>query len=390
MAALRPHDTSPVLELARELIARPSVTPDDAGCQALLAKRLEAVGFQCEHLRFGEVDNLWATLGSGEILAFVGHTDVVPTGDETRWQHPPFTPTVVEGSDGALLFGRGAADMKGSIAAAVIALERIARTGLPTGTGLGFLMTSDEEGPGIDGVKRVMATLAERGTLFQRALVIEPSSRDQLGDVVRVGRRGSLGAHLIVRGIQGHVAYPHLARNPIHEASAAIAELVATEWDTGNEYFPATTLQFSNISAGTGVDNVIPGELSAQLNFRFSTECTPEGLKAAVETLLDAHGLDYEIHWRLSGSPFLTDGGRLVEAVVSCIQAQTGLETELSTGGGTSDGRFIAPYGIEVVELGLVNASIHKVDEHARVSDLLTLADLYESIARRVLTGQSS
>lgn len=377
----------PVLDLARTLIARPSVTPDDAGCQALLAERLSAMGFHCEHLRFGDVDNLWATLGGGEVLAFVGHTDVVPSGDPARWQSPPFEPTVVEGPDGPVLYGRGAADMKGSIASALVAVERLAAAGLPAGTGLGFLMTSDEEGPGVDGVKRVMETLAARDTLFQRALVIEPSSRDRLGDVVRVGRRGSLGARLVVHGIQGHVAYPHLARNPIHEASAAIAELVATEWDQGNEYFPPTTLQFSNITAGTGADNVIPGELTALLNFRFSTECTPEGLQAAVAKVLDAHGLNYAIEWRLSGPPFLTDGGRLVEAVAASIAELTGQETELSTGGGTSDGRFIAPYGIEVVELGLVNASIHKVDEHARVADLAALADLYEAIGRRVLAG---
>jgi len=379
-----PRADDPVLELARALITRPSVTPDDAGCQALVARRLEAVGFRCRHLRFGDVDNLWATLGSGRpTLAFVGHTDVVPPGDPARWTSPPFEPTVRDGD----LFGRGAADMKGGIAALVVALERAFAGHPPTGGGIGVLLTSDEEGPGIDGVRRVMETLAGEDALFERAVVIEPSSASRLGDVVRVGRRGSLGATLTVRGIQGHVAYPDKARNPIHEAAGAIAVLAARQWDRGNAHFPPTSLQFSNVNAGTGADNVIPGELTALLNFRFSTECTPEFLMREVEATLDAHGLDYTLDWRLSGRPFLTERGPLIDAVSAEITERCGVPPELSTGGGTSDGRFIAPYGIEVIELGPVNASIHKIDEHVAVADLVTLAQLYEGIARRLVGG---
>lgn len=376
--------SEPVFDLTSELIARPSVTPADAGCQALVAARLEALGFTCRHLKFGKVDNLWAVIGDARpALAFVGHTDVVPAGDPAVWTTPPFEPSVRDGR----LYGRGAADMKASIAAMVVALERLCAGGAPADGGLGVLLTSDEEGPGVDGVRRVMETLAAEDQLFRHALVMEPSSHTRLGDVVRVGRRGSLGAKLTVRGIQGHVAYPDRARNPIHDAAPAVAALTARCWDQGNDYFPATSLQFSNIQAGTGADNVIPGELTALMNFRFSTECTPEYLQAEVAAMLDAHGLDYALEWRLSGLPFLTEGGALVDAVVDEIATATGAGPTLSTGGGTSDGRFIAPYGIDVVELGPVNASIHQVDEHVAIGDLPALAALYEGIARRVLAA---
>lgn len=369
----------PVLDLTCELIARESVTPEDAGCQALLAARLDRLGFTCEHLRFGDVDNLWATWGdAGPMLTFVGHTDVVPSGDPAQWRSPPFVPETRDG----VLYGRGAADMKSAIAAVVVALEQtLPALTEPVGR-IGFMMTSDEEGAGQDGVRRVMQTLAGRERLFERALVIEPSSKSVLGDQIRVGRRGSLGGTLTVRGVQGHVAYPHLARNPIHLFAPALAELTSIEWDRGNAFFPATSLQFSNILAGTGADNVIPGMLHTRLNFRFCTESTPEDLQARFEAVLKRHALDYTLDWHLSGAPFLTGDGPLVRAVKAAIRTELGVETEPSTGGGTSDGRFIAPYGIEVVELGPVNASIHKVDEHVAIADLAPLADVYGAIVR--------
>ena len=372
----------PVVELARELIRRPSLTPDDAGCQQLLGTRLAALGFVLESMRFGEVDNLWARLGtSGPLLVFAGHTDVVPTGDLDAWQRPPFRADVENG----ILHGRGAADMKGSLAAMVVAVEQQLRAGWQPNGSIGFLITSDEEGPAHDGTVRVMETLLARGERIDWCVVGEPSSGSVLGDVVRVGRRGSLNGKLRVRGIQGHVAYPHLARNPIHAALAPLHALAARSWDDGNEYFPPTSFQISNIHSGTGATNVVPGNLEALFNFRFCTEQTAETLKTAVHDALDASDLDYTIDWQLSGVPFLTRDGDLVAAVRAAILDVSGVEPELSTGGGTSDGRFIAPHGIELVELGPCNATIHQVDEQVPVAQLRALVDTYGGIIRRLL-----
>ncbi len=373
---------SETLELAKSLIARRSVTPEDAGCQALMIERLQAIGFHVERLRFGEVDNFWARRGDAEPLyAFAGHTDVVPSGEESNWKYPPFEPTIADG----LLYGRGAADMKGSLAAMVTACERfIAEHPDHTGS-IGFLITSDEEGPAVNGTVKVVEHLEARGEKITGCLVGEPSSTAHIGDVIKNGRRGSLGGKLTVRGVQGHVAYPHLARNPIHLAAPALAELAAAQWDAGNEFFPATTFQISNINAGTGATNVIPGELSVWFNFRFSTEVTPEELQRQVEAILDRHGLDYELKWELSGLPFLTPSGELVDAAVKAVQAVTGRTPELSTAGGTSDGRFIAPTGAQVLELGPLNATIHKVDECVSIDDLDRLSEMYEHILHELL-----
>lgn len=372
----------PVLALAAELIARPSVTPEDAGCQALLAERLAALGFRIEHQRIGEVDNLWARLGTAApLLVLAGHTDVVPTGDRAQWTRDPFRPEVADGC----LHGRGAADMKGSLAAMVVATERLLAAG-PIRGSLAFLITSDEEGPAVNGTRAMMQRLEARGEHIDHCIIGEPSSGDRLGDVVRVGRRGSLGARLRVRGIQGHVAYPDQARNPVHQALDALKALTGRVWDRGNEFFPPTSLQISNIRAGTGASNVIPGELVVEFNLRFCTEQTAAGLQQAVEAILDEAGLDWSIDWNLSGEPFLTAGGALVEAVREAVREVSGIEPELSTGGGTSDGRFIAPYGTEVVELGPANATIHKVDECVPVAHLIDAARAYERIARRLLS----
>ncbi len=373
---------SKTLELAKQLIARRSVTPEDAGCQELMIERLEAIGFTIERLRFGEVDNFWARRGDAEPLyAFAGHTDVVPTGDEANWKYPPFEPTL----DNGMLFGRGAADMKGSLAAMVTACERFVAAHPDHKGSIGFLITSDEEGPAMDGTVKVVEHLEARGEKMTGCLVGEPSSTARVGDVIKNGRRGSLGGKLIVRGVQGHVAYPQLAKNPIHLAAPALAELVAAQWDAGNEFFPATTFQISNINGGAGATNVIPGELEVWFNFRFSTEVTPEELQRKVGAILDRHDLDYNLKWELSGLPFLTPSGTLVDAAVKAVRAVTGQTPELSTAGGTSDGRFIAPTGAQVLELGPLNATIHKVDECVSVADLDLLSLMYEHILRELL-----
>ena len=370
------------LELACELIRRPSVTPKDAGCQALMAERLTAIGFHCEDMPFGEVSNLWAVRGNeGPILVFAGHTDVVPTGPEAQWQSPPFEPTLRDG----LLYGRGAADMKGSLAAMIVACEDFVAAHPNHPGRIGFLITSDEEGPAVDGTVKVMETLGARGQAIDWCVVGEPSSTEQLGDVVKNGRRGSLGARLVVKGVQGHIAYPHLADNPIHRALPALQELAIEVWDEGNASFPPTSMQISNINGGTGATNVIPGELEILFNFRFSTEVTDAQLRRRTEAVLDRHGLDYALEWNLSGQAFLTDSGELVAATVAAIRDEAGVDTELSTAGGTSDGRFIAPTGTQVLELGPINATIHKLDECVRADDLPRLAALYRGILERLL-----
>jgi len=373
---------SPTLELAKDLINRSSVTPDDAGCQQLIAKRLSTLGFRAEHLRFGEVDNLWLHRGdSGPLFCFAGHTDVVPTGPESKWQHPPFSATVEDG----MLHGRGAADMKGSIAAFVTACERFIEANPQHKGSIAFLITSDEEGPAIDGTVRVIDTLEGRGEKIDWCLVGEPTSTAKVGDVVKNGRRGSLNGRLLVKGVQGHVAYPHLAQNPVHQAAAALAELAAIEWDRGNEFFPPTSFQISNIHAGTGATNIIPGELEVVFNFRFSTEQTDAGLREKVEALLKRHRLEYELEWSLSGNPFLTEGGALLKATREAVEAICGYRPEINTAGGTSDGRFIAPTGAQVLELGPLNATIHKVNECVSIADLDTLSAIYENILERLL-----
>ena len=371
------HDT---LRLLEALIARPSVTPDDAGCQQLLSERLAPLGFACESLVFGPagapVHNLWALRrGSrpGPTLVLAGHTDVVPTGPLSQWTSDPFVPSHRMG----LLYGRGAADMKTSIAAFTVAAEEFVRATPDHAGALALLITSDEEGPSIDGTVRVVQVLKDRGERLDCCIVGEPTSVDGLGDVIKNGRRGSLSGRLVVRGIQGHVAYPQLARNPIHQLAPALAELAATAWDAGNDHFPATTWQVSNIHGGTGATNVIPGEVVVDFNFRFSTESTPEQLKDRVNTLLQRHGLEYAITWNLSGSPFLTRPGSLSQALSAAIQTETGRTPELSTTGGTSDGRFIATICPQVVEFGPLNASIHQVDEHVRVADIEPLKNIY-------------
>ena len=373
---------SPVLTLARDLISRPSVTPEDAGCQQMMADYLSRLGFSIEPMVFNDTTNLWARRGSeGPLFCFAGHTDVVPPGPLDKWDSPPFEPTIRDG----LLYGRGAADMKGSLAAMLVAVERFV-TAHPDHQGsIAFLITSDEEGPFINGTPKVVETLEARNEKITWCLVGEPSSTRLLGDVVKNGRRGSITGDLLVKGIQGHVAYPHLGRNPIHDAAPALAELAATVWDQGNAFFPPTSFQIPNISAGTGASNVIPGELQVQFNFRFSTELTAEQIKERVRAILDRHGLEYDLTWTLSGHPFLTSTGDLVEATVAAIEEVQGFSPELSTSGGTSDGRFIAPTGAQVIELGPLNATIHKLNECVKVADLDTLADVYTAILRRLL-----
>jgi len=375
---------SDVLDLAIDLIRRPSVTPEDAGCQMLLAGRLQRVGFRIEHLRYGEVDNLWAVHGDvGPTLAFLGHTDVVPSGPEHRWRSPPFEPVVRDGQ----LFGRGAADMKGAVAAMTVALERFVVAHPDHPGRVALLLTSDEEGPtNLDGVRKVAEAFRARGERIDWCVVGEPSAKERLGDLIRVGRRGSLSATLTVRGVQGHVAYPEKALNPIHAFAPALAELAAERWDEGNADFPPTSFQVSNLNAGTGATNVIPGELVALINFRYCTASRADDLRARTEAVLRQHGLDFALEWNLSGEPFLTPpGGRLREAAVAVCRELCGIEPEQSTGGGTSDGRFIAPLGAEVVELGPVNATIHKVDECVDVAGLERLPDLYRAICGRLL-----
>jgi succinyl-diaminopimelate desuccinylase len=367
---------SPTLKLACELIRRPSVTPLDEGCQEQMTRRLAACGFTIESMRIEDVDNFWASHGSdnGPVLCFAGHTDVVPTGPVQSWQHQPFDALIDEQG---MLCGRGAADMKGSLASMIIAVERFV-TEYPNHQGrITFLITSDEEGPAHHGTKAVVERLRERNERLDWCIVGEPSSTTLVGDVVKNGRRGSLGCTLTVHGKQGHVAYPHLARNPIHLAAPALAELAAEHWDEGNAFFPPTSFQISNLNAGTGATNVIPGELKAVFNFRFSTESTVEGLQQRVEAILAKHGLDYHLDWALSGMPFLTEPGALLDAVAASIKTVTGRDTTPSTSGGTSDGRFIATLGTQVVELGPVNATIHQIDERVLASDLDVLTEIY-------------
>ena len=376
-------DLSDTITLTRELIARPSVTPDDQDCQQLIGHRLEKLGFNCEHLRYGDVDNLWARRGNtSPLLCFAGHTDVVPTGPLDEWDSDPFNPDIRDG----MMYGRGTADMKGSVAAFITACERfVAKHPDHTGS-IAFLITSDEEGPAVDGTIKVVELLERREEKIDWCLVGEPSSTTRVGDIIKNGRRGSLGCELVVKGKQGHVAYPHLATNPIHLVAPALAELAAIEWDQGNDHFPPTSFQVSNINAGTGATNVIPGECHVVFNFRFSTEQTPAALQQQVEEILDRHGLEYGINWSLSGMPFLTPSGELVDAALDSISDITGYEGELSTSGGTSDGRFIAPTGAQVVELGPLNKTIHQINECVAVDDLDTLSRIYESILGKLLT----
>jgi succinyl-diaminopimelate desuccinylase len=377
-----PASATPTLDLARALIACRSVTPTDGGCQDLLIARLERLGFTVERIRCGDVDNFWARRGSARpLVCFAGHTDVVPTGPLDGWNTDPFVPTERDG----VLYGRGAADMKSSLAAFVVAIERfLARHPQPAGS-IALLITSDEEGVATDGTVRVVERLLARGETIDGCIVGEPTSVEQLGDMIKNGRRGSLSGRLVVEGVQCHIAYPHLGRNPIHDAMPALAELAAVQWDTGSEYFQPTSFQLSNVHAGTGANNVVPGTLEALFNFRFSPACTVDDLKQRVHAVLDRHGLRYTLDWSLSGLPFITPRGRLVEALTASIAQHTGITTALSTTGGTSDGRFIARVATEVVEFGPVNASIHKLNEHVRVDALEPLARIYEGALERLL-----
>ena len=371
------QNDSPTLELAQQLIARQSVTPVDDGCQQLMTDRLLKAGFKIQPLPFEDVDNFWAIRGeSGPILCFAGHTDVVPSGPESSWQSPPFEPTVKDG----VLTGRGAADMKGSLAAMVVAVENFVANNPNHSGRIAFLITSDEEGIAANGTVKVVEWLGQQNIIPEYCLVGEPSSSEKCGDTIKNGRRGSLGCKLRIIGKQGHVAYPHLADNPIHNVAPALAELANTEWDKGNDFFPATSFQISNINGGTGATNVIPGELDIVFNFRFSTEVTEQQLRETTEAILNKHQLNYEIDWHLSGQPFLTAEGKLVDAAVTAVKQVTGLDTLLSTAGGTSDGRFIAPMGTQVVELGPVNATIHQINECVAVDDLDRLTAIYESL----------
>jgi len=371
----------PVIELAQQLIRRPSLSPDDAGCQALLIARLQAIGFTVEPMPMGDTLNFWAWRGEGETLAFAGHTDIVPAGDANRWINPPFEPTIRDG----MLFGRGAADMKGSLAAMVVAAERFVAAHPQHRGRLAFLITSDEEASAANGTVKVVERLMARNERLDYCLVGEPSSTEIVGDVVKNGRRGSITANLTVHGVQGHVAYPHLADNPVHRALPALNELVATEWDRGNEFFPPTSMQIVNVQAGTGSNNVIPGEFEVQFNFRFSTESTDESIKTRVQALLDRHQLRYTIEWKLSGQPFLTARGKLVDAVVKAVAHYNEIKPQLLTTGGTSDGRFIARMGAQVVELGPVNATIHKINECVKASDLQLLSRMYQRIMEQLV-----
>jgi len=372
-------------ELARELISRASVTPNDAGCQEILRQRLARLGFKAEQMRYGKVDNLWARRGSrAPLICFAGHTDVVPTGPLDQWQSDPFTPTVRDG----VLYGRGAADMKSSLAAFITAIEGFLSEYPDHAGSIALLVTSDEEGVAVNGTARVVEALRARGERIDFCIVGEPSSASALGDTIKNGRRGSLSGELLVRGIQGHIAYPLQSRNPIHQFAPALAELAATEWDPGNEHFPPTTWQVSNIGAGTGANNVIPGELKVSFNFRFSTASTVESLESRVHAILDRHGLDYALDWSLSGKPFLTARGRLVEALSRAVEHVTGHRPQMSTAGGTSDGRFIAEICPEIAELGPVNASIHKLNEHIVIADLDALSKIYQQTLTDLLNAR--
>ncbi len=371
----------PVIELTQQLIRRPSLSPDDAGCQALLIARLEAIGFHVEQMLIDDTLNFWATRGQGETLAFAGHTDVVPPGDANRWINPPFEPTIRDG----MLFGRGAADMKGSLAAMVVAAERFVAMHPNHKGRLAFLITSDEEASAKNGTVKVVERLMAHSERLDYCLVGEPSSTEVVGDVVKNGRRGSMTANLTIHGVQGHVAYPHMAENPVHRAMPALNALVATEWDRGNEFFPPTSMQIANVQAGTGSNNVIPGEFFVQFNFRFSTELTDQMIKDRVAALLDSYQLRYTLEWVVSGQPFLTSRGKLVEAVVKAVSHYNEIKPQLLTTGGTSDGRFIARMGAQVVELGPVNATIHKINECVKAADLQTLSRMYQRIMEQLV-----
>jgi succinyl-diaminopimelate desuccinylase len=373
---------SAVLDLVKRLIARPSVTPADDGCQRLIAERLAPLGFRCEAIAQGGVTNLWARRGdAGPLVVFAGHTDVVPPGPREKWDSDPFEPTERDG----WLYGRGAADMKSSIAAFIVAVEEFVAAHPAHAGSIALLLTSDEEGPAVDGTVIVCRELERRGEKLDYCIVGEPTSGERLGDTCKNGRRGSLSGRLTVKGIQGHVAYPHLARNPVHQFAPALAELVAQEWDRGNEYFPPTTFQVSNLNAGTGATNVVPGEATVLFNFRFSTASTPESLKSRVHAILDKHDLEYDLLWELGGEPFLTPRGRLTDALVQAIEAETGVAAELSTTGGTSDGRFIAKICPQVIEFGPGNATIHKINERIRLDDLVPLKNIYRRTLENLL-----
>lgn len=373
---------SPVIALAKDFISRISVTPEDAGCQDVMIQRLEKLGFTIEPMIFEDTTNLWARRGTeAPLFVFAGHTDVVPAGPSDLWHTPPFEPTIIDG----YLHGRGAADMKGSLACFIVAIERFLEANPDHKGSIALLITSDEEGPFINGTTRVIDTLEARNEKIDMCIVGEPSSTHFVGDVVKNGRRGSITGDVTIKGVQGHVAYPHLADNPVHRAMPALAELAATTWDNGNAYFPPTSFQIANLSAGTGASNVIPGEFQVQFNFRFSTELTADDIKRKVHSTLDAHGLDYEMKWTLSGHPFLTDHGKLLEATVEAIEEINHQKPELLTTGGTSDGRFIARTGAEVIELGPVNATIHKVNECVKVADLEKLTDMYQKVLEKTL-----
>ncbi|UAA37263.1 succinyl-diaminopimelate desuccinylase [Paraneptunicella aestuarii] len=373
---------SEVVELTKALINRRSVTPLDEGCQEMMADYLRPLGFDIESMVFHDTTNLWARKGTeGPVFCFAGHTDVVPSGPEEKWHTPPFEATEKDG----FLYGRGAADMKGSLAAMLVATKRFVTQHPEHKGSIAFLITSDEEGPFINGTPKVIETLEARNEKITWCIVGEPSSTEKMGDVVKVGRRGSLTGDLVVYGIQGHVAYPHLAKNPVHEVAAALDQLAKMHWDNGNEFFPPTSFQISNVRAGTGAGNVIPGHIDVCFNFRFSTEVTNEHLMTLVTDILDSHELDYEIKWTFNGQPFITTAGDLVNATQSAIKEVTGIDTDLSTSGGTSDGRFIAPTGAQVVELGPVNATIHKINECVKMADLDSLATTYEAIMKRLL-----
>jgi succinyl-diaminopimelate desuccinylase len=377
-------DQSATITLTSELISRASVTPEDAGCQPLMCERLEAIGFKINHLPFDDVDNFWAVRGdSGPILAFAGHTDVVPTGAIEQWTSHPFKPEIRD----CMLYGRGAADMKGSLAAMVVACENFI-TQHPDHKGrIAFLITADEEGIATNGTVKVVEYLQDQGEHIDWCIVGEPSSTSKTGDVIKNGRRGSLGCLMTINGRQGHVAYPHLADNPIHNVSPALAELASTQWDNGNDFFPATSFQISNINGGTGATNVIPGSLKVMFNFRFSTELSADDIKQRTIDILEKHELNYELDWNLSGQPFLTAEGSLIDAVKDAIKTTTGLDTELSTAGGTSDGRFIAPTGSQLVELGPVNATIHQTNECVKADDLNVLTDIYHQVLVNLLAS---
>ena len=375
----------PAYSLLCDLIQCPSVTPDDAGCQEILNKRLSAIGFECEMLRFGDVKNLWARRGNdGPVLCFAGHTDVVPPGALDEWSSDPFEPVV----KGDLLYGRGAADMKGGLAAMIVAIEEFVAANPHHDGSIALLITSDEEGDAVDGTRKVMETLSARGDSIDWCVIGEPSSAQSLGDIVRIGRRGSLSGALTVRGTQGHVAYPQFSDNPIRRFAPVLAELHSIEWDQGNEHFPPSSFQLVDLHAGTGAPNVTPAELTARFNLRYSTVWDHESLKTRVHEIFDSHDIDYELIWHLSGEPFLTKPGKLIDAVSQAVQEKTGSVPELSTGGGTSDGRFISPSGADVVELGPVNASIHKIDEHVRIDDVIALTDMYRRVLEILIGGR--